>query len=180
MAKYDYFSGGLDELLIDIETLKMDIKSANLQMVKDLSIETDLAIKRNAKAETELDVGEIIASNKVSPIMINGEMVMGSVYNSSEAATYAEFGYGIIGKDQPYVDFNFFDGSASSLGDWTYDVKGHGLKGWWYTNKMGVKRRSVGTKAHHTFYNAYKDVSLKVEGTGVKAFQNLKLGGKGQ
>lgn len=180
MAKYDYFSGGLDELLMDIETLKMDIKSANLQMVKDLAIETDLTIKRNARAETAIDVSDIVANNRVSPLMINGEIVMGSVYNSSEAATYAEFGYGIIGKDQPYPDFNFFDGSASSLGDWTYDVKNHGLKGWWYTDKMGVKRRSVGTKAHRTFYNSYKDVSLKVEGMGLKAFQNLQLGGKGK
>lgn len=181
MAKYDYFSGGLDELLIDIETLKMDIKAINIDMVKELAVETDLAIKRKASAEIQLDVSEIIASNKVSPLMVVGDTVKGIVYNSSEAATYAEFGYGIVGKHAPYLEPDFFGSGVSELsGGWVYDYKNRGSTKWGYTDKAGFKHTTRGFEPSYTFYDSYREVYLKVNKIGLSRFSQLKLGGKGQ
>ena len=46
----------------------------------------------------------------------------GRVYNDEEKATYAEFGVGIVGSQNPHP----------TMQDWIYDVNEHGDKGWWF------------------------------------------------
>lgn len=182
MAKYDYFSGGLDELLIDIETLKMDIKAINIDMVKELAIETDLSIKRKASAEIQLDVSEIIASNRIDFPKIRADgMVSLMVVNSSEAATYAEFGYGIVGKYSPHIEPDFFGSGISELsGGWVYDYKNRGSTKWGYTDKAGFKHTTRGIEPRYMFYDSYREVYLRINSIGLSRFSQLKLGGKGQ
>ena len=79
------------------------------------------------------------------------------VYTVNDHALFAEFGTGIIGADNPHPE--------ASVQGWTYDVNGHGEKGWFY-NKGTTEEPDIywtkGYEGRQYMYRAYIDIQKEL------------------
>lgn len=176
--QYNIMAGGLNELINDLDMLERDLWAVNTQATLHLADVLVREIQNNAMSELPDELSDIKDSNVIEN-MAYGLVAITRVSNTSENATYAEFGYGMLGSLSPYEDFNLFQPTAAlGKGSWEYDVKQRGFKPYWYTARDGDKVRSIGQPAGHTFYNAYRSVRMSVGSLVKQAYSKLKLGGK--
>lgn len=90
---------------------------------------------------------------------------------SGEDVAYIEFGTGYIGDNNPYSDFE-----TLSTVDWQYDINGHGVKGWYYKDKItGEVKHSQGMTPEMPVYKSFTD--LRERSTYIiKGVFNAKFG----
>lgn len=86
-------------------------------------------------------------STTTLPIINTGDKVTGGIKTNNEGETFAEFGTGIIGSNNPHLS------EYLAKSGWKYDVNKHGEKGWVYY-KDGEFHWSNGIPAQKKFYNA--------------------------
>ena len=86
-------------------------------------------------------------STEKIPIENTGEKVTGGIRTTDEGETYAEFGTGQVGSQNPHV------AEYLEKAGWKYDVNEHGEKGWLYY-KDGQLHWTKGMPAQKKFYNA--------------------------
>lgn len=136
MAKIetDISGTGFKKVLENISKYKDNLYDKDNKIVSRLvSDGVDIA-KKNA-ISLIIGEGKEEAEKDTSGIVNNNE---GKIFNTSQKATYAEFGTGIVGSQNPHPN----------LGGWIYDVNQHGERGWRfpttdpklikYTGKNGI------------------------------------------
>jgi len=175
---YDLFAGGLDEVIKDLQIYERDLIIANDIFTQRLAVETVETIKALAMSSDGEEMADIINSNIIQRFA-NGQESVVRVVNTSQNATYSEFGYGIVGAGseidtKPFTSDEY---GAEAIGKWNYDVRKHGLKGWWYPNRFGTPTHSIGQIPRRTIYRSYLSVLGNVGSYANSVFSKLKLGG---
>lgn len=120
MADYDIMSGGLTKLRQDLEKKRNQIKKVELGLNLELA---ELLLKTIQDEAGTIDYNYQMydAMHNGNVIDVNEEGVR--VVNITQHATYAEYGTGIVGSENPHP--------KNDIG-WEYDVNQHGDYGWRY------------------------------------------------
>lgn len=173
---YDVFNGGMAELLKDIESFKVSLIEANNEIVQEMSTIIKNNIVSNASQATEEAQRTDIASLTTLMPVTQGQEATSIVFNTSVKATFAEFGYGIIGKGSPYMGGSIFD--MQKAGWQGYDLegkpredKGYDLdskrkfedRSWFYRDRNGQLLRSSGAIPTHIWFNSVQLVITNVD-----------------
>lgn len=177
---YDLFANGLDDVIADLRKYEKDLMKANDMFTERLATETVSTIQALAMSSDGVEMADIINSNVKTRLEL-GETSAIRVLNTSQNATYSEFGYGIVGKNasinvRPFGSDKY---GATALGGWKYDMHNppHGDKGWWYLDKFGTPKWSKGQIPRRTIYRSYLSVLGQVKSYANSVFNNIKLGG---
>lgn len=173
---YDIFNGGMDELLKDIELFKSSLIEANNEIVQEMSTIVKNNIVSNASQATEEAQRNDIASLTTLMNLNQGQEATNIIFNTSPKATFAEFGYGIIGKGSPYAGGSIFD--MQKAGWQGYDIdgnprddKGYDLdskrklpdRSWFYRDRNGKLLKSKGAVPTHIWFNSVQLVIKDVD-----------------
>ena len=135
MKEYDIFTGGLDLLKKDIEGMKSAINKSNDEYIIEMVKDTFTFIGEEAsKIKTYEERNDALNMNVVKDLTI-GKKASALIVNTSQNATYAEYGTGIVGSKTPHTD---------PVMAWTYDMNNHGYSGWWYRSIAGVPTFTIG------------------------------------
>ena len=96
-----------------------------------------------------IDSGELLNSIMDEPgaVMTNGATWI--IYTGCPHAKFVEWGFGLIGQENPHPD--------PSIGNWKYDIHGHGTAGWWY-NKDGEWHWSGGQPSKPFMFETGRDL----------------------
>lgn len=173
---YDVFNGGMADLLKDIEAFKIGLIEANNEISQEVSsIIRNNIISNASQASEEAQRTDIASLTNVMPIT-QGQEASSIVFNTSVKATFAEFGYGIVGKGSPYMGNSIFD--MQKAGWQGYDIdgkprddKGYDLdskrkfddRSWFYRDRNGQLLRSSGAIPTHIWFNATQLVMSNVD-----------------
>lgn len=148
MVQYEF---ELSEKSIANLTKSLNEKSKKLQNIKPkilkrLAEYTKSQIQLYISESTPYGTDELLNDIHISEII--DDIII--VYTNNEHAIYAEYGTGIVGKNNPHP-------KSSDIG-WTYDYNEHGEKGWIYTAKDGSVYRTRGQVAHKFMLKAHNDL----------------------
>lgn len=161
---YDVFNGGMAELLKDIEAYKISLIEANNEISQEVSsIIRNNIISNASQATEEAQRTDIASLTNVMPIT-QGQEASSIVFNTSVKATFAEFGYGIIGKGSPYMGNSIFD--MSKVGWQGYDLDSKRKfedRSWFYRDRNGQLLRSSGAVPTHIWFNSVQLVIKDVD-----------------
>jgi hypothetical protein len=168
---YDVFNGGMADLLKDIEAFKIGLIEANNEISQEVSsIIRNNIISNASQASEEAQRTDIASLTNVMPIT-QGEEASSIVFNTSVKATFAEFGYGIIGKGSPYMGNQVFDMQKAGWQGYDLDSKGYDLdskrkfedRSWFYRDRNGQLLRSSGAIPTHIWFNSVQLVMNNVD-----------------
>jgi hypothetical protein len=114
----DISATGFQRSLAEVIKYRDKLIQAQPKIVSRLVYDGVVMAKGNANAMVlgENTDGAINGTNGE----VNGDN--GRIFNNEDDATYAEFGVGIVGSENPHP----------ALQGWVYDVNEHGEKGWWF------------------------------------------------
>lgn len=174
---YDLFANGLDQVIADLQKYENDLRIANDEFTELLADETISIIRSYANSNDPIENQDIMNEN-IKQRFESGIESSISVINTSQNATYSEFGYGIVGKSNS-ITTDPFGGdkfNAKPFDKWKYDVKNHGFKGWNYRNKFGWFQRSYGQIPKRTMYRSYLRIERESKGLARRIFNKIKLG----
>lgn len=142
-------------------SFKMNLSLASIEEYREFLIKYSKKLPKVAEnivtEVSKVGLEDNYKSTTMIPVKNNGAVVSGGIRTNDEGETYAEFGTGIIGANNPHVAEYL-----EKLG-WKYDVNKHGEKGWIYIDKEGNKRWTKGIKAYKKFYNASKKMEDKFQ-----------------
>lgn len=120
MANYDMLNGGISQLISELKAKKKEMQKVeeglNLELA-ELLVDT-----------IKIEAGTIDYNYQMYDAMYNGNVIDVDdkgvrVVNITQHATYAEYGTGIVGSENPHP--------RNDMG-WEYDVNNHGDYGWRY------------------------------------------------
>lgn len=161
---YDVFNGGMAELLKDIESFKVSLIEANNEISQEVSSIIRNNIISNASQATEEAQRTDIASLTTLMPVTQGEEATSIVFNTSVKATFAEFGYGIIGKGSPYMGSSIFDMQKAGWQGYDIDSKRKFEdRSWFYRDRNGQLLRSSGAIPTHIWFNSVQLVITNVD-----------------
>lgn len=161
---YDIFNGGMNELLKDIELFKSSLIEANNEIVQEMSMIVKNNIVSNASQATEEAQRTDIASLTTLMNLNQGQEATNIVFNTSPKATFAEFGYGIIGKGSPYAGGSIFDMQKAGWQGYDLDSKRKlSDRSWFYRDRNGNLLRSSGAVPTHIWFNSVQLVIKDVD-----------------
>lgn len=170
--------GGLDALIIDIERYKKQLIEANIQLADDLVETGRLYVQSNAYSAPEPEqVVALLIETEVSKqgTSLTQKRVLS---NNSTKATFAEFGYGIVGKESPYQYDDFIDRARSNYLEYDVDSPAKktdvmGRRFWFYRDMLGELKKSYGEQPTNLFYFAGQIIKTSVENIARIRFGNL-------
>jgi hypothetical protein len=162
MAKnYDIMNGGLERLIVDVDNYKKYLAYASGQLVTELSnITKDDIIANAGLAEEDSQVLDIYSRTSVVQGVRNKNRATNKIINTSNKATFAEFGYGIVGKGSPYAYNDFINMAMANFTEYDMDSpskrisKKDGRRFWFYKDLYGNIKTSYGATPKNIFYNA--------------------------
>ena len=175
MAKdFDIFNGGIKDLRKYVEEQKEKVKVMESQLLDDATTEimdnvqknannilmNDMGIDEQSSRELNHTYSQVASNNELEKVSSNHR----KIFNTSEEATYAEFGTGVIGKGSPYPN--------NALG-WQYDVNEHGERGWRYIGQSGTLVRTLGYPAYATYHISFEDFKNDLEELSIKTFKGV-------
>lgn len=156
MKEYDILNGGIEELQKDLLAYQNYLTYANMEFVSKLSEFGMNEIISNATRADEIDQRLDIANKNTIKQGLRGKNISSdTILNSSPNASYAEFGYGIIGKASQYSHSDFLDRYA--IGWYGYDIDTKSKlpnRSWFYKDSFGYKHNTFGATPRNIFYNA--------------------------
>ncbi len=117
------------------------------------------------KRISEVGLEDNHKSTTLLPITNTGSKVSGGIRTNEVGETFAEFGTGVVGKNNPHT-VEYLEKSG-----WKYDVNEHGEKGWVYF-KDGQYHWTKGIPANRKFHNASKRMEEKFEEISKEEFKN--------
>ena len=167
--KYDVFNGGIELLIKDLEQLKRDLVTINGEIANELGQIAYENIMASAGKAHEQDQRDDIRTLTERNIVKLGEESLVTVSNPSEKVTFAEFGYGIVGKGYPYKGdsvFNMKDAGWRGY-DRYEDEKGNlrntkNKEGYWrYRDRGGELHQTNGELPTHIFFYSSQIVTYK-------------------
>lgn len=162
--KYDVFNGGIELLIKDLEQLKRDLVTINGEIANELGqIAYDSVIKFAGNAY-EQDQKDDIRTLTERNIVKLGEESLVTVSNPSEKVTFAEFGYGIVGKGYPYKGSSVFNMAQAGWNGYDLDsVKKAKDGSWLYRDRGGELHRTKGSLPTHLFFYSSQLVTRKYQ-----------------
>ena len=148
---FDLFKGQTNELIEYVELMKAKMEIFERKIVEDVTNDMMNNIQKNGMeiGQGYGDSGELI---RTMDAVIGNNTIDGvasthkKISNSTQEATYAEFGTGMIGAGSPHT--------LNGLG-WAYDVNDHGEKGWRYIGVTGRLVHTLGYPAFSTYHNSF-------------------------
>lgn len=161
---YDVFKGEMNDLLKDIEAFKLSLIEANNEISQEVSsIIRNNIISNASQATEEAQRTDIASLTNVMPIT-QGQEAESIVFNTSVKATFAEFGYGIIGKGSPYMGNSIFDMQKAGWQGYDLDSKRKFEdRSWFYRDRNGQLLRSSGAIPTHIWFNSVQLVMNNVD-----------------
>ncbi len=160
MHTYDIMSGGLNKLSQDLDAYVKYLTYANMEIVSDLSKVAYNDIIGNAgRAYEDEQVLDIYSRTKIEVHKRGKNISSDRVVNNSPKASFAEFGYGVLGKNAPYSHGDFLDRYA--IGWYGYDINTpykRPNRSWFYKDMYGNKVNTFGAVPRNIFYNASQSV----------------------
>ena len=102
------------------------------------------------KKVSEVGLQDNHKTTELMPVKRVGDTITGGIRTTDEGETFAEFGTGIVGSNNPAVN------EMLAKSGWKYDVNEHGEKGWIFLVEDGTYRWTKGIPANKRFYNAMK------------------------
>ena len=163
-VEFDIFKSNIKELKEKLIKEQEKVEKFSSKLVDDFAKQTMTNIQTNANniggmasVESSQEIAElgetqskVMGFNQIEEISKNHS----KIFNTTEEATYAEFGTGMIGSSTPHPN--------NSMG-WEYDLNAHGSKGWRF---IGIGGRLVHTKgypAFATYHNSFEDTKQDLE-----------------
>jgi hypothetical protein len=166
LANFKFEVKGLDKLLFTIEEKNQLLRSGAMEMVTGMVRDglNDVMIGQSTLHSVDNDPlspqkAEMLRSNVTEVHSKSLNKFVGSISNTSEEATYAEFGYGLTGYQSPYEHGDVFN--MEQAGWINYDLDSPSKlndRSWWYTNADGLKVRTKGQPSASIFYKAYNNM----------------------
>lgn len=149
---YDIMSGGMDQLIADIDLLKQQLIDGNNEGMKRVQSELETQFRYYASmVEIWEDYVAVVRHTNNIYLGIRQSSVVFNSYDKQ--ATFAEYGYGIVGKNNPFVRGDIFGGD-SAVGWYGYDIdtphKVEPERYWWFKNKI-----TFGAPSHPTYYKTF-------------------------
>lgn len=92
-------------------------------------------------AKHGLSASDMASNYTITVDGLTVELTIGTDY-----AIYVEYGTGIVGEHFPHKQPKI---------DWTYDVNGHDIKGWYYKDDNGIWHRTYGQKSRPFIYDTW-------------------------
>lgn len=174
VKEYDVFKNGISELKKQIEDNINKIEQYSNKITDEVATHAKEQIQYHASSigsmsAYEDEQGSSELSRTMSAVANNNEIERLSpkhskIYNTTQEATYAEFGTGMIGEGTPHP--------LNDLG-WEYDVNQHGEKGWRYIGQGGKLVHTKGYPSFSTYYYAYEDTKDDLGSIGRKLFTEV-------
>lgn len=161
--KYDVFNGGIELLIKDLEQLKRDLVNINGEIANELGQIAYENIITSAGKAKEQDQRDDIRTLTERNIVKLGEESLVTVSNPSEKVTFAEFGYGIVGKGYPYKGESVFNMSQAGWRGYDLDsrYKRPSDRTWKYKTRGGEMVRTGGEVPTHIFFYSSQIVTYK-------------------
>ena len=148
---FDLFKGEANGLIEYVESMKSKMESFEMKFVEDVTNDMMKNIQKNGM-EIGQGYGNSNELNRTMDAVIGSNVIDGvnpkhkKISNSTQEATYAEFGTGMIGAGSPHA--------LNALG-WAYDVNDHGERGWRYFGVEGRLVHTLGYPAFSTYHNSF-------------------------
>lgn len=150
MARYDIMRGGIGKLGDDVSNLIKNLESISKgNLAEDIANEIVGVIKEESQT---IDYNYQAYSAVNNDTRVERSDGSARVVNDNQAATYSEFGTGIVGKRKPNPD--------KRMG-WQYDVNSHGIAGWRYF-LGGVSSWTQGLPSNRVFYRSASRVRRRL------------------
>ena len=160
--KYDVFNGGIELLIKDLEQLKRDLVTINGEIANELGQIAYENIMASAGKAHEQDQRDDIRTLTERNIVKLGEESLVMVSNPSEKVTFAEFGYGIVGKGYPYKGSSVFNMEHAGWKGYDLDsVRKANDRSWRYRDRAGELKHSQGELPTHIFFYSSQIVTYK-------------------
>lgn len=170
---FNLLNGEVNDLIKHLEEQKKKVKKFESELTKEYTKTLKKQVEGSAHeiagmfngAETVSgDLNRTIHSvrnfNVIDEVSTNHH----KLYNSTQEATYAEFGTGVIGSRTPYVKHDI---------GWEYDVNEHGEGGWLFMGDSGRLIRSKGYPAFSTYYNSFETTKQHIPSISKKVFRRV-------
>lgn len=177
-TEYDLSVQGLDQLIRDLEKFERALEMANDAMVQELAEIGYNEIVTNAYDAKEIDQVDDIITLTQTIKRSDKTTSQATVYNESPRATFAEFGYGMIGEQAPYAHDDFINSRQAGYSGYNLpspakkeDVFGETY--WVYRDSYGDKHHSYGEQPSNIFYNAGQAVKNALPSVIQRKFENL-------
>lgn len=167
--KYDVFNGGIELLIKDLEQLKRDLVTINGEIANELGQIAYENIMASAGKAHEQDQRDDIRTLTERNIVKLGQESLVTVSNPSEKVTFAEFGYGIVGKGSPYKGESVFNMKDAGWDHYDMRVDKLGNKvgkkdsegNWHYRDRGGEVHKTGGELPTHIFFYSSQIVTYK-------------------
>lgn len=151
---YDPLDNGLAQLNKDLDKLMNDLIFANQVAIQSLEPLVLSRIHSYGNANTNLENFRAVVANNVITFRRNKYAPTLRTHNTSTQATYAEYGYGIVGSaNQAPKDLELVYGDLGWQGydlDSPYKIEAWG-RGWWHKKQLTWGEISV-----PTYYRTYR------------------------
>lgn len=160
MANYDLLNGGLEKLQKDLDNYVNYLTYANMELVSTLSSIAKNDIVSNASRAYEIEQRIDLNTRTVVETHKRGKYISSDrVVNDSPKATFAEFGYGVLGANSEYSHGDFLDRYAIGWYGYNIDTPNKLPNGsWFYTDVFGERHNTFGAVPRNIFYNASRKV----------------------
>lgn len=164
---YNIMTGGLTTLIEDIKQLDNDIKKLNTKFLNELAKRLVQIIQEEASS-ISYNYEMYSAVYNGNSIIMGNDTVM--IVNNTQAATYSEFGTGVVGSRSPNPD--------DRMG-WQYDVNEHGDKGWVYPLGSGSFAWTKGVPSNPVFMRSAERLRTEIPEIA-KRIYSIKGGGENE
>jgi len=154
---YDLFNGGLEQLEKDLVQLEKMLLQVNDEFVKDVGLFTKERIVSNASLADEDDTVSDIQTKTDIELSKIGSKSIALVMTNSPKASYAEFGYGIVGAGT--YNHNEFIVGFEKYGQGS-KIKKDGR--WYYNDRSGKVHMTYGSTAKHIYFYSGQETILMI------------------
>lgn len=166
--QYELGKKGFDQLIKDLDKLERELIVANDLITQELATITYDEVRKNAyRANEPLIVTEILSKTEILNEQ-SGKTSSKIVYTNSPKATFAEFGYGIVGQENPYVYDDFINKSNAGYIGYNIDTDAkktddNGRQYWFYRDESNRLMKSYGEVPLNIYYDASVTVLSRIE-----------------
>lgn len=167
MKEYDILNGGLDLLQKDLDNYIKELPRLNSEFVSKLSELGKNDIILNASLAEESEQRSVIQlETQVVQGIRSGSESSDTIVNNNPKSVFAEFGYGIVGKQSPYSYSNIFNMESAGWEGYDLDSKfKREDRSWYYKGQL-----TKGATPRNIFYNAYSKIEQSINEVGNQVF----------
>jgi len=159
MAEFDIFANGISELDAYLVKMKSDLVTLNEQLVREsLDVAEKIIVNRASIIDFPRERVAFQTQNRKT-LTKGGANASGKIVNDSQDATYAEYGTGFIGQNNPYIYGQPYPGQflGYNAPSEFKKVDKSGITFWFYN---GVP--TYGMPSYHVMYSSARDLERQI------------------